>query len=191
MRAVVLGIALAFPALAAADTFDFDPLFGAAFNYGGDTMITLSYSDGSSESVTAGDGTTFYLGTFMDLPVEGLQLRATAGYKTWNSKDATNYSLRKSMFPVEFGLQYNYGDFFVSGGLAHHLNAGFDQELNGNDSEWDIDVTPGYSVHAGWKYLILGYSDLTYEDENQGGAEYSASSFSLGIQFTLSDIQSL
>lgn len=177
MRIWVVLLAL-MPTLAAAEAWKTVPVVGLDGQFGGDTLVTINYDDGTDQDINAGNGIVFYAGALVDLPLDGLQLRSTLGFK-YSTSQASNIDVAKTAWPLEAGLRYNFsGGWFAEGGIAHHLSP----QLSIDNDTAEFDSSPGLNLKAGWRFITLGYTQLTYES---GGEDYDASSFNVGLELPL------
>lgn len=177
MRVWLVLLAL-MPALATAEAWKTVPVIGLDGQFGGDTLVTITYDDGSDQDINAGNGLVFYGGALVDLPVDKLQLRSVLGFK-YSTSQASNIDLAKTAWPIEVGLRYTIGDgWFVEGGLAHHLAP----KLTIDDDTTEFDSAPGLNLKVGWYFITAGYTQMTYE---ANGNDFDASSFNVGLDIPL------
>ncbi|WP_394170099.1 outer membrane beta-barrel protein [Saccharospirillum alexandrii] len=174
----VLGLVLLSPLSVIAEEWSAAPLLGLDAQFGGDTLITIQYEDGSDQDINAGNGLVFNGGVLVETPVTGLDLRAVVGWK-YSTSMASNIDVTKTAFPVELTARYGVGSgFFVGGGLTHHLNP----KLTVDDDSVDFDSSTGLVLRAGWEFIVVGYSSLDYDYESE---TYDASSFNIGLEVPL------
>lgn len=161
--------------LATAQDWKAVPYVNMDLQFGGDTLLYIEYTDGSDQEIQAGNGLVFNGGLLVDIPVDGMQLRSTLGFK-YSTSQATNVDISKTAIPFEAGLRYGFGDgFFVEGGVVHHINP----KLSVDDDSVEFDSTPGANLKAGWRFITVGYSQLTYEVDSES---YDASSINVGLE---------
>ncbi len=90
-------------------------LLGGGLTFGGDKLATVLYTDGSTDSVTAGG--TFELHAGMDYRMnDDISIQGTAGYHFDLTKPASNGGVTFSRFPLEMMAYYHSNDFFRIGG---------------------------------------------------------------------------
>ncbi|WP_161974569.1 outer membrane beta-barrel protein [Piscinibacter terrae] len=123
----------------AADANGFRFLVGAGLTFGGDTLITVPFTDGSHEDIKAGGLVHLYGGGEFRLG-DQVALQATIGYHVNDTSAASNGSVRFTRIPVDLLAMYQLNDTvrlgvgaqFVSGaelkgsGVASNINAKFD-----------------------------------------------------------------
>lgn len=170
------GIAVFLSMAASAHAWQAKPYVNMDLQFGGDTLLYIQYTDGTDQEIKAGNGIVFNGGALVDTPVTGLQLRSTIGYK-YSTSQATNVDIAKTAVPIEAGIRYqNAEGIFLEGGLVHHLSP----TLSVDDDEVEFESGPGLNVKAGWRFISVGYSQMTYESN---GEEFDASSFNIGLEW--------
>jgi hypothetical protein len=176
---VVLG-GLAQPALAA------DGKSGAKLGflvegdieYGGDDVVTVSFKDGSTQDIKAGQGATVAVGGYFK-PEESspFSLRATVGYK-FVTTAASNADIGIDRIVYELVGDYDWPTgWHVGAGLARHTNIKFDADGFGRNMSFD-DAT-GVTAELGWKWISLSYTAIDYKDEL--GRKWNAGSVGLAV----------
>lgn len=170
------------PLLASAEEWSVIPVLGMDAQFGGDTIQTINYEDGSDQDIKAGNGLVFNGGVLVDLPLENTQLRSTLGFK-FSTSQAVNVDVTKIAWPVEVGLRYSLNNgVFAEVGAVKHLGASYSASGTGYDREDDYDTTIGMNLKAGWRFITVGYSQQTYETNDE---EFDASSFNVGLELPL------
>jgi len=143
MNKILLGATLAlatvFNAQAADSATPFHVVLGAGLTFGGDTLITVPFTDGSQDSLKAGGLVHLYGGgeyRFNDQ----FAVQATVGYHINDTRAASNGSVRFTRVPVDllglFGVnekvRLGAGAQFVSGpelkgsGVASNVSQKYD-----------------------------------------------------------------
>lgn len=178
MRGVMGLVVMMIPMSVMAEEWSAAPLIGLDAQFGGDTLITIMYEDGTEQDIKAGNGVVFNGGVLVETPVTGLDLRAVIGWK-YSTSQATNIDVSKTAFPVELTARYEVGSgFFVGGGLTRHLSP----NLTVDDDSFDFESSTGLVLRAGWEFIVVGYSSLDYDYESD---TYDASSFNIGLEVPL------
>lgn len=171
--------ALAGPAVAADDSgAKFGFLVGADLEYGGDDIITVSFTDGSDQDIKTGQGATLSVGGYFK-PQEssGFSARATVGYK-FVTTAASNADIGIDRIVYELVGDYEWANgFWVGAGLVQHTGVKLDGDGFGPDVDFD-DAT-GITAELGWRWIGLTYTKIDYEDEF--GGEWDADS--VGLSF--------
>jgi hypothetical protein len=125
MKKVFLGAALtlaaAFNAQAADAASPFKFLIGAGLTFGGDTLATVQFDDGSSDNIKGGGLVHLYGGAEYRLG-DQVSVQATVGYHVDNSSAASDGSLRFSRIPVDLLAYYHVNDKVRLGGGVQVVN---------------------------------------------------------------------
>jgi hypothetical protein len=148
-------------------------------DYGGDDLVTVSFEDGDSQNVKAGQGIAVGVGGWFkpmgDVPFE---IQATLGYK-YVTTAATNADIKVTRTTLQLSGVYRFeNDWYVGGGLLQHKGPELDGDGFFEDIEFD-DAT-GFQVEAGWKWIGLHYTRMDYSADGYEDAD--ASHF--GLRFT-------
>jgi hypothetical protein len=112
LHRLLAGAALAASALAAqaADaTPAVRPLVGFGLTFGGDTLATVQFSDGTTDSIKAGGLAYLYAGAEFRVGTE-MAIQATVGYHVDDTRSSGNGSLRFSRYPVDLIALYSVND---------------------------------------------------------------------------------
>jgi hypothetical protein len=176
---VVLG-GLAQPALAAEakSGAKLGFLVEGDIEYGGDDIVTVSFKDGSTQDIKAGQGATLALGGYFK-PEESspFSVRATVGYK-FVTTAASNADIGINRIVYELVGNYDWPNgWHVGAGLTRHTNIKFDADGFGRNVDFD-DAT-GFTAEFGWKWLSLSYTGIDYKDEF--GGKWDAGSVGLAF----------
>jgi opacity protein-like surface antigen len=160
-------------ATAAAPTSPFKFLLGVGLTDGGDNLVTVQFSDGSTDKVRAGGLVLLYGGGEYRLTNQ-LALQATVGYHINDTRAASNGNVKFDRVPVDLLALYSVSDKirlgggaqFVSGvklkgsGVASNINQKFDSTV-GVIAEGEYLFTP----HIGLK---LRYVSEKFTPEDGG-----------------------
>lgn len=150
----------------------------ATFEYGGDPVVEVTFTDGSSQKITAGQGGTFSFGADFR-PTPNFGVRALAGWKFATSA-ADNVTLMFTRFPVEAVASWYFTpDVRLGVGGTYHAAIKFDGDGLGPNLAFDPAV--GATVELGWKAIALTYTNMNYTDEP--GAQYNASNVGVSLNW--------
>jgi hypothetical protein len=142
------------------------PVFKLGYDFGGDTLVTAVFTDGSTKSIKANEG--FFMGAGASIlndtgNVEG---ELSISYK-FQTIDANNGNLQFTRFPLDALVFYRQYQFRVGGGLTYHVNpkvegSGTAAGLNASykDALGAIlqgDYLFGPTVAVGLRYTMLEY----------------------------------
>ena len=149
------------------------PVFEFALEYGGDEVVELHFTNGDTQTLTAGQGGTLALGAVLrPRPGSPLGLRGTVGYK-FLLNASENADVRLTRIPVELVGTYRTANGLWAGvGYVYHAAT----HLHGDGFVEDISFggAHGATVEVGWRYGALTYTAIGYADEE--GNEVNASS---------------
>jgi hypothetical protein len=140
-------------------------------DYGGDKVLELEYTDGSSPDVQAGGGILFSGGAAMQLlsfADQALDVQASVGVKYRTIPEASNQSLTWMRFPVEGLLMYRAPmGLRAGGGVSMHFGNRIEAEGAAVDGKIEFKTTPGYVVQTGYGRgpwaIDLRYTLMKYE----------------------------
>jgi hypothetical protein len=147
--------------------------------FGGDTVATVSFEDGDTQDVDAGQGISLGFGGYVRpsdrIPLE---IAAVVGYK-FVTTAASNADINFSRTVLKLDATYWFDEsWFVTAGLTQHLSP----TLDGDDFFEDIrfDDATGFSAEVGWRWIALRYTQIEYS--LPGFEDTDASS--VGLSFT-------
>ncbi len=182
-----------------------DPKWGFVFEVGvgggGDDLVKVSLSDGSSQTLSAGDGIALSLGLmytplWIDHTV-GLGLSATAGYKGW-SVGGSNGDISIGRFPLVLAVHVlprltPRWFLFGRGGLDKEVDASLSGSGIASGTNLDLTAQLGWFAEAGiysiidttqqrgaWS-LTFRYTRLTYTASDPAAGDGSANGDSFMI----------
>lgn len=153
---------------------------------GGDDLVTVTFSDGSTEDIDAGGLVSLGLGVAVDLR-EDLELRFMHNYKA-DSVTASNGSIDFTRWATHLSLMYRVDAWRFGGGLAYHSNIELDGDGVASVVSADFDNATGWLLEFNyfWGGLYLGgqYTNIDYTYTGSS-TEVDASSLGvvLGYQF--------
>ncbi|MEQ1814511.1 MAG: hypothetical protein ABL860_08700 [Candidatus Nitrotoga sp.] len=113
-------------------------LVGAGLTHGGDTMATASYTDGTTDKITAGSLLLFYAGVEYRLN-DNVSIQGTIGYHVDSFKQAKNGDGSFSRIPIEVMAYYHLNDKFRLGGGLRFVN----------NAKLKLSGTPGFLIGPG------------------------------------------
>ncbi len=152
-----------------------------AFEFGGDKVATVTYTDGSTQSVNAGQGVTLSLGghyRFSSLP---LDIMATVGYKYVTSK-ASNANIYIGRVVPALQISYYFTDSWWAGvGPTWHTNNEYHAGhlVGSQDVNLTFKKALGATAQVGWRFIALTYTSIKYKDQFDN--KYDASNFGLAL----------
>jgi hypothetical protein len=156
MRKTIVAAALA--ALAAAGNVQAQEargargILGAGVTSGGDTLVTVVFTDGTSEDIKGGG--LFHLYGGVEIPVgPALSMQATVGYHVDDTGSGSNGSMRFSRYPIEVLVHGHINPNVRIGGGVRFVNSAKIRGsgvLSGLDV--DFDSTVGAVIEG--EYLV-------------------------------------
>ena len=162
------------------------PMVGLMGTFGGDKLVDVLYTDGTTSSVTAGGTAYLYAGAEIHPVVLPLSVLATVGYQV-SSAGARNGDFRFERIPFELlamadvipgrfrlggGLRYDTGVNLSSHGVVAAPATTFDNATGGVvQAEWMI--SPRFGIVGRYVGIRYRYHDdagnAFHADGNQGG----------------------
>lgn len=173
------------PVAAHADQFGPEPptslthfTFDAGITGGGDKLVEVDFSDGSSQSLYAGDSAYLDVGVLQDFGDPHWSLKGTLGY-AYAAVTGSNATISFSHVPLEVTGLYNLGNSHFGFGLRYDMNPRLD--LDGLGPNGNFDNALGWFVEYRWWLFGVRYTNIMYRS-SQG----DASGNSLGLFFNYS-----
>jgi hypothetical protein len=135
----------------------------AAFEGGGDRILEVIFTDGSTQDVYAGQGGTFAAGVeFRPARLPRLALGATLGYK-FVTTAADNADITFTRIPIEVVGRWSLANgWWLGAGVVHHASIEFDGD--GFAPNASLPGASGLTAELGWKWFALTYTNITYDD---------------------------
>lgn len=147
-----MGIALTASLIAGASFANAnDTKFGVqgGFASGGDTLATVNFTDGSSETLKAGSGISIGAFTIIPLSDNGVALKLAANY-LHDSVTATNGEVTFTRLPLDALVLKQMNKWQVAAGLTYHLNPQYESTFN-SGSKIDADNALGLRLEANYQ----------------------------------------
>lgn len=185
----VVGLSFVAATVLAAPSYavEVHPLFKAGIDFGGDTLVTVQFSNGERENIKANDG--FFVGGGIsivnaDKTVEG---ELSLSYK-FDDITASNGDVEWTRLPLDALVFYRFEKVRLGGGLTYHLSP----ELEGSGVIGGLNVkfkdSLGFLLQADYRAtdkIAFGvrYTMLDYQVE---GSSAEISSNGVGLTFSAS-----
>jgi hypothetical protein len=150
------------------------PIVEFSAGMGGDTLAELTFTDGDSQDINAGDGLTV-AGGLIQKVADSFEIKYTLGYK-FSTSAAENLDVWKSVFPLDVVPSYRSGSHRVGVGLTYHISP----KLKVDDDTLRFDNAPGVTVEYAYKFFSIAYTDVDYEIN---GVSFDASNVMLRAVF--------
>jgi len=187
--AVVSLAAMVFVVASPAYATDVRPMIKAAADFGGDTLVTVIFTDGSQQSIKANELLSLGAGVSIVNEAGDIEAEVSLSYK-FAAISASNGDVTFSRWPLDALVFYRLPELRLGGGLTYHINpklsgsgvasgldATFDDAL-GLLLQADYRVTP--KINLGIRYTSLDYKLRV------GGATATARSSGVGVVFSAS-----
>jgi hypothetical protein len=165
---------------------DIQGILKTGIDFGGDNIVTVPFTDGSSQTIKANEG--LYLGGGVAIINEARdwEFDVTLAYK-FRLINASNGDLTWGRWPLEALAFYRFQRVRLGGGLAYHIAPKL--EGSGVASNLDIDFKDalGAVVQADWRItqnLALGLRYTFLEYEAKAPFVGKAKSDGLGLTFS-------
>lgn len=177
----ILAVCLFFVSLS---SYAVKPVLEAGLHFGGDTLYTASFTDGSTQTVEGGGLISLAAGAQFEL-VDSVDGVVTFGWK-FDSITASNGSIDFNRYPVNALLLYKVDDQVrIGGGLTYHMSPKLDIDAPGLVGTVNYKDALGYILDARYLFSETAYfggrfTSIEYESKNSGRV-YDGSSFGLVI----------
>ena len=143
----------------------------AAGEFGGDNLVKVFYTNGSTQDIRAGQGATLSAGVHYQVPGAPVDIAATVGYKFVRTA-AYNTDLGINRVVLKLTGTYELPRYFwVDAGPVWHTAV----KLNGDGYVPDVnfDDAIGVTVGAGWRWFGISYTSIRYTSGLTGGVDAS------------------
>ncbi|MGB9429680.1 MAG: hypothetical protein WCC11_07375 [Gammaproteobacteria bacterium] len=147
----------------------------AGITGGGDKLAVVTFTDGSTKSIYAGNAVFADLGFLQDFGTSNWSLKATLGY-AYTSVAASNATVSFSHFPLDVIGLYSFGRNHFGIGLTEDLSPKLD--LAGYAPNGDFNNSLGWLVEYRWWMFGVRYTNITYRS-----AQGNVSGNNLGLFF--------
>jgi hypothetical protein len=186
-HALVVTAALAVAAPARAT--DVKPMFKVGADFGGDELVTVTFTNGESRTIHANDGVFLGGGVSILNDSKDVEAEISLSYKV-DTINASNGTVTWSRWPIDALLFYRLPSMRLGGGLTYHLNP----ELTGSGVVGNVfdkfDNALGFILQADYsiserRHIGLRYTGIEYK-LNSPGLQGTAKSNGLGLVFSAS-----
>jgi hypothetical protein len=177
----------------AASAVTVTPVFTSAFEFGGETLVDVVYSDGSKSNIEAGrglivgGGANFEFGDEAHLP---LQIQSTIGTKWTSTKQAKNGTVDWIRFPLEVFAFYKIesANLRLGGGPTYQFNNSLKGSQDAAVVSADFENSLGWALEGDYffgadKKLSAGLR-LTRISYQVKGTSLSAAGDSVGVNLS-------
>ncbi|WP_250419057.1 MULTISPECIES: hypothetical protein [Pontibacter] len=153
-------------------------LIGGAFEFGGDEVGKVIFTNGDDQSINAGQGVSVAVGAeFQFRKLEQLRLRATVGYK-YVTTAADNAHIRLTRVPLQFTANWMAMEKLRLGaGIVKHQAVKLNTDGLGENATFDAST--GAIFEVAYSGIGISYTIMNYTDKEN--TIYSANSFGITI----------
>jgi hypothetical protein len=161
-------------------------LLGVGAEFGGDRLLSVTYSDGSTSDILAGQGLTLFGGVAVsDLLAFGpiaIDLQGTVGVKYSTIQEATNANANFFRFPLELLAYARWKGLRIGLGPAYHFANSFSGSGALAGYSFSLDNALGLTVQIDYLFLRhwgvgARYTSISYQPELAGATQKSGSNF--------------
>jgi hypothetical protein len=189
MKGRILGkwiLAAAAIAPIATHAADVRPLFKAGYEAGGDRIVEVTFTNGDTASIHAGDGLYLAGGAVFEQVYPNIDVETSIGIK-YDSIDASNGSITWTRYPVEVLGFYGFPRFRLGGGFTYQFSSTIHGSGVVGGLDTNIDNALGVILEADWmitRKISLGgrYTRIDYK-ANGVTATGDSVGISFGIRF--------
>lgn len=149
---------------------------------GGEELAEMNYTDGSSDSVSAGAGIGFGIGLRQTV-AEQVSVEGRLGYlsDTASGEDGFGRTVEFSFttLPVDILAHYEAGKHSIGGGLTYHMSPTLD--IDGAEFEFDNALGTLIEYQYSWSpqaAVSLKYQNISYDYK---GTSFDGAGFGFGL----------
>jgi hypothetical protein len=165
---------------------------GLGAEFGGDRLLSVTYTDGSTSDILAGQGLSLFGGAeALDLfgsgPVE-IDLQGTFGVKYSSIREASNATADYYRFPIELLAFARWHGLRVGVGPAYHVFNSFSGSGALASYNFGVDNALGVTAQIDYtffKHWGVGarYTSISYQPQLSGVPPKSGSNFGAEISY--------
>jgi hypothetical protein len=126
---------------------------------GGDKLVVVTFSDGTTQSLYAGNSVYADMGFIQDFGASPWSIMGTLGY-AYTAVTASNATVSFSHVPLEVTGLYNLGRNHFGFGVRYDVNPHLD--LAGLGPNGDFNNSWGWLVEYRWWLFGVRYTNITY-----------------------------
>ena len=156
-------------------------------DFGGDTLVTMIYTDGHDSDIKAGELFHFNAGVIIPNGTTDFETQFTIGWK-FDKSSAENGDVSFDRFPVEILEFYKLRRFRFGGGITYHINPSLDGDGFASGIEAEFDDALGFVLQVDYMFrqfsVGLRYTDIEYEVKDSGvDVDGNSIGIVLGLRF--------
>ena len=152
------------------------------FDYGGDDLATVNFTNGKSQDVKAGQGLVVSGGLhFRPVDSTPFDVQALVGYKyVTTAASNADITVTRAVFQLLGDYQFDNG-WYLGGGVVQHAGTKLDGDGFFRDVEFD-DAT-GYTIESGWRWVGLHYTHIEYKNDFVSGVDAGSIGIRVNYKF--------
>jgi len=142
------------------------PVFKAGYDFGGDTLVRVTFTNGQTDSIAANEG--LYLGGGVSIMNDERTAEAefTVAWKR-AAINASNGDVTFTRYPIEALLFWHQQQFRLGGGVTYHMSPKLDGSGFASPINYQFKDSAGFIVQADYKaneHISFGlrYTALKY-----------------------------
>jgi len=149
-------------------------------DFGGDDLATVSFTNGKTQDVKAGQGVVVSAGVhFRPVDTTPFDMQVLVGYK-YVTTAASNADINVSRVVLQLLGDYQFSNgVYLGGGLVQHSGTKLDGD--GFFRNIDFDDSTGFVLESGWRWVGLHYTNIKYS--NRFAKDIDASHVGLRVTF--------
>jgi hypothetical protein len=173
-------------------SLSFKGLLGFGAEFGGDRLLSLTYSDGSISDIRAGQGISAFGGAvaqnLLNFGPVAIDLQGTVGVKYSTIPEVANAGADFYRFPIELLAFARWKGLRAGIGPACHIENSFSG--SGELAAYDFSFDTAFGVTAQVDYVFLGhwgigarYTSISYQPQLAGASPASGSNFGAEVSY--------
>ena len=185
LRDVAVACCLFVFAAGSASALDTTLHYKLGYDTGGDTLVTVIFTNGDQENIKANRGLFFGAGVSIVNDAKDVETEISLSYKI-DDITASNGDVTWSRWPLDLLVFYRLPSVRLGGGATYHLNPDFSGSGVASGLNVNFKSSLGYILQADYRInektnIGLRYTFLDYELE---GSSIKAHSNGIGIVFS-------
>jgi hypothetical protein len=181
--ALLVTVAAALPL--AAEAMEVHPVIVAGADFGGDKIVTVTFTNGDTSSIKAGDGLYLGLGASVLNDDRRIEFLGTINYK-YTSISADNGDVTWTRVPLDALGFYRWEKFRLGAGVTYHMSP----KIHGSGAASSLNVTVDNALGEvvqgdlllGKVNIGLRYTHITYKNSS-GSAKGDSAGIIFGYTF--------
>jgi len=187
----MLLLVFGFASAAASQAAEVRPMVKVGFDFGGETLATVVYTDGTTRSIKSNEGVFIGGGASIFNEAKTIETEIALTYKIARIS-ATNGDLEWTRVPLDVLVFYRMHRFRAGGGLTYHMNPEVTGSGLARNVNLQFDNAFGLILQADWLImdrktltmaLGLRYTNIEYKLQ---GTSASPNTSGMGLTYSVS-----